>query len=73
MVFYLHEFAIGRRLREPEHGTMINPRMAGKYPVGFARFEQDCWQCLHSFRLELSRTSAFALPAVRSYLAILIA
>ena len=44
MVFDLHEFAIGRRLREPEHGAMINPRMAGEDAVGLARLEQNSRQ-----------------------------
>ena len=44
MVFDLHEFAIGGGLREPEHGTVINPRMAGQDAVGLARLEQDSRQ-----------------------------
>jgi hypothetical protein len=44
MVFDLHELAIGGGLREPEHGAMIDPRMAGQDTIGFARLQQDCWQ-----------------------------
>jgi hypothetical protein len=43
MIFDLHEFAIGRRLRKSEHGTMIKPRMAGQDTVGFARPQQNSW------------------------------
>ena len=44
MVFDLHQLAIGGGLREPEDGTMINPRMAGQDAVGFARFQQNSRQ-----------------------------
>jgi hypothetical protein len=44
MVFDLHELAIGHRLRKPEHGTMIEPRMAGEDAVGLARLEQNSRQ-----------------------------
>jgi hypothetical protein len=44
MVFDLHELAIGRRLRNPEHGTLIEPRMSGKDAVGLARLEQNSRQ-----------------------------
>ena len=44
MVFDLHEFAVGRRLRKPEHGAMIKPRMAGQDAVGLAWLEQNSRQ-----------------------------
>ena len=44
VIFDLHKSAVGRRLREPEHGAMIEPRMAGQDAVGFARPQQNSWQ-----------------------------
>jgi hypothetical protein len=69
MVFDLDEFAISRRLREPEHGTMIKPRMTGQDAVSFAGLEQNSRQCLHSFSLKFNLASVLAWSDVRSHLA----
>ena len=44
MVLHLDEFAVRCGLREPEHGAVIDPRMAREYSVGLAGFEQDSRQ-----------------------------
>ena len=66
MVFDLHQVAVCRGLREPQHRAMINPRMAGQDPVGFTRFEQDSRQRLHSYCLEFRLTFIVNRPAGKS-------
>ena len=39
MVFDLDKLAVSRRLREPQDGALINPRMPRHHAVGFSRLQ----------------------------------
>jgi len=49
MILDLHEFAIGDRLGQAEHGPVIDPGMARDNAIGFAGFQEDGGEGLHVF------------------------